>query len=359
MAYGNAKVYFDGSHYIAIPHTERPSKRRYRVVEEEIAVVPKKQEESVTDGKREPLLPSSVEASTESIEKPSCFCFDETTEEKNISTETSQETNEKTPRQAGVPMTRKELFDQLYQIHLFKKRSERERVILAAMLPYFPDEKEAKYFVEANMERRRRNLITRRVRLTRKINLQSFNYFCTFTYDDRLHSEESFRSGLKTTFGNLTKRRGWKYIGVWERSPEKQRLHFHGLFQIPIGTIPGGIVRKNDYNFKAHDRKETHQSTYFLEHFGRNDFDLIAEPGRIGEAVAYLMKYIEKTGEKIVYSRGLPQFFLSDILEDDVVTTCGLEDKKLLLFDDFSCFDEGCYVGQVSPAVICRLKKTN
>ena len=28
MSYGDAKVYFDGSHYIAIPHTEQPWKKR-------------------------------------------------------------------------------------------------------------------------------------------------------------------------------------------------------------------------------------------------------------------------------------------------------------------------------------------
>ena len=28
MAYGEAKVYFDGSHYIAIPHTESLTKKR-------------------------------------------------------------------------------------------------------------------------------------------------------------------------------------------------------------------------------------------------------------------------------------------------------------------------------------------
>ena len=38
MAYGEAKVYFDGSHYIAIPHTTRPTKRRYRYAEEEVIV---------------------------------------------------------------------------------------------------------------------------------------------------------------------------------------------------------------------------------------------------------------------------------------------------------------------------------
>lgn len=77
---------------------------------------------------------------------------------------------------------------------------------------------------------------------------------------------------------------------------------------------------------------------------------------RKGEALAYLMKYLEKSGEKIVYSKGLPQYFISDILEEDVVTTMGLEDKKLLLFDDFNCFDEGVYVGVVSPDVINKTR---
>jgi hypothetical protein len=76
-------------------------------------------------------------------------------------------------------------------------------------------------------------------------------------------------------------------------------------------------------------------------------------------AIAYLLKYIEKSGEKIVYSRGLPQFFISDILEDDVVCKIGLEDKKLLLFDNFSCFDEGCYVGPVCTETIKQLRKSN
>ena len=61
--------------------------------------------------------------------------------------------------------------------------------------------------------------------------------------------------------------------------------------------------------------------------------------------LAYLTKYMEKTGEKMVYSKGLPQFFISDIMDEDVVCPIGLEDKKLLLFDDFSCWDEGCYMG--------------
>ena len=38
MPYGETKVYFDGSHYIAIPHTTRPSKKRIPPIEEKITV---------------------------------------------------------------------------------------------------------------------------------------------------------------------------------------------------------------------------------------------------------------------------------------------------------------------------------
>lgn len=46
MPYGEAKVYFDGSHYIAIPHTTRPTKRRLKQPEEKIVVVDKVEEEN-------------------------------------------------------------------------------------------------------------------------------------------------------------------------------------------------------------------------------------------------------------------------------------------------------------------------
>ena len=75
--------------------------------------------------------------------------------------------------------------------------------------------------------------------------------------------------------------------------------------------------------------------------------------------MGYLMKYLEKSGEKIIYSKGMPQYFISDILEEDVVCRIGQEDKKLLLFDDFSCFDEGVYIGQVSKETIAQMRKVS
>ncbi len=68
---------------------------------------------------------------------------------------------------------------------------------------------------------------------------------------------------------------------------------------------------------------------------------------------------MEKTGEKIVYSKGLPQFFISDIMDEDIVCRIGQEDRKLLLYDDFNCWDEGYLMGKVSKDVIAQMRKAN
>ena len=68
---------------------------------------------------------------------------------------------------------------------------------------------------------------------------------------------------------------------------------------------------------------------------------------------------MEKSGERIVYSKGIATYFVSDIMDEDVVCTIGNEDKKLLLFDDFNCWDEGVLIGKVSKEVIDQMPKAN
>ncbi len=180
----------------------------------------------------------------------------------------------------------------------------------------------------------------------------------TFTYDGKKHAEESFRKKLSDTFKKMCYRRKWKYVGVWERSPDKKRLHFHGLFYIPPDAMVGELVEVKDYSPVKGKVQTTYQNTYFNERFGRSDFKEVNEHV-LSEAVRYIMKYLEKDGGRIVYSRGLPQYFISDIMDDDVACTIGQEDKKLLLFDNFNCWDEGCLVGQVSKEVIDQMPKAN
>ena len=130
-------------------------------------------------------------------------------------------------------------FEKAYKGTKAKKRKECFTEIVAELKPQFESEERAAEFVKAEMERIQRNLIVRRKRLVRKINLGNWNYFCTFTYDDQKHTEDSFKAKLRDCFKKMCHRRNWIYIGVWERSPNSNRLHFHGLFNIPPDAMVG------------------------------------------------------------------------------------------------------------------------
>ena len=329
MPYQDTKVYFDGSHYIAIPPRVAPRHRKYPILEEPIEVIEDTRNKSTETQPKDNSLPQ---------------------EAKNVA-----------PQKPAVKRraTRRELFNELYQRLQNEPKRSRRGQLIQGMRPYFKTEQEAIEYVDKHLERKHRNLICRRKRFSRKVNLHEFNYFCTFTYDGSLHTEDSFRKRLSVCFNRFCSRKGWKYAGVWERSPKTDRLHFHGIFYIPEGTMPGILYEKEDYNFNTHRRQVTIQNTYFNERFGRCDMEPINDRTEMGSAIAYIMKYIEKSGEKIVYSRGLPQYFISDILDDDVVCPIGMEEQKLLLFDNFSCFEDGLYIGEVSPEVIKQMKKDN
>ncbi len=111
MAFGETKVYFDGSHYIAIPHTERPKRYRPQPVEEEITVVQNEVGGSETVKATEPLI---------SIEN------DETTDTNEVATDAdSKAETAVTPIIRERKLTKRELFDELYNeyLDLPKKRT--------------------------------------------------------------------------------------------------------------------------------------------------------------------------------------------------------------------------------------------
>lgn len=291
MSYPQAKVYNDGSHYVAIPQVKQVWKRK-----------------------------------------------------KKVSKKSSKE------------LKQKQSFEKVYDKNKDKSKKEKIENINKELKEHFENEEQLQNFVDENLERKKRNLVERRKRLYRKAYLQVWSYFCTFTYDDKKLNEEEFRKKLSNCFKKLSYRKGWKYIGVWERSPINKRLHFHGIFYIP--TMIGELIEQRDYSTKNHRMQTTYQNTYFLERFGRNDFEEI-NPQNLSQSISYITKYIEKSEERIVYSKNLPTYFISDILDNDIVCTIGQEDRKLLLFDDFLCIDEGVVMGKVSPEVISQMKKSN
>ena len=67
MIYRESKVYFDGSHYIAIPHTNRPPSNRRKPVEEFIEVRQEQFAETVAQS-TEPVREEAKEVRTATAE---------------------------------------------------------------------------------------------------------------------------------------------------------------------------------------------------------------------------------------------------------------------------------------------------
>ena len=266
---------------------------------------------------------------------------------------------DKLPRSDSPPETTKDRFKTAYKESLSLPKKERKKHIKEALADKFTNKTELKAFVDKNLEREKTNAIKRRVRLNRKLRLQRWDYFVTFTYSDELQTEESFRKKLSNTLKHLVARKGWKYVGVWERGGDTARLHFHGIFHIPDGGMIGELTEVEDYDTRRHRRQKTLQNTHFLKHFGRNDFKPICHPDDVSSAVKYITKYMEKSGERLVYGGKLPTFFKSDILEDDIACPIGIDDRKALLFDNFTCINDGEIIGEVSKEVIDQMPKCN
>ena len=318
MPYKETKVYYDGSHYVAIPHTKGRKRKIIRKPDEEFIIM------KTSDGESPRGSPVASSPPTE-----------------------------------GRKITRKELFEEGYKEAQNLPRKQRAEYIAGKVKVLFENQDDVKEYVTSNMHRKKNNLSAKRVRMLRKAHLMGFNYFCTFTYDNNLLTEDEFRKKLSKCLSNLSSRNGWKYIGVWELSPEKKRLHFHGIFNIPEDGMVGSLTERSDYNFNKRRRTVITENSFFKERFGRNDFDKIVDQSKIDDSIHYLLKYLEKSKEKLVYSRGVPQFFISDIMDDDIICRFGIEDKKLLLFDNFMCWDDGEYIGEVSPNTISKLRKSN
>ncbi|MBE6531399.1 MAG: hypothetical protein E7679_04855 [Ruminococcaceae bacterium] len=141
-------------------------------------------------------------------------------------------------------------------------------------------------------------------RYRRKLGWFRPNWFVTFTYDDKLTDPESFERKLRRCLANLAYRNNWRYIGAREYGEEKGRLHFHFLMFIPEGSMVGQLF--TDYHWNGFKREFFTNNTFFHERFGDTEFkpvqgsDLVS--GRLSD---YLVKYIEKQDQRLIYSRGL------------------------------------------------------
>ena len=94
--------------------------------------------------------------------------------------------------------------------------------------------------------------------------------------------------------------------GSWQSDPQphlpKSKNEYKTVYMIGFQYKEFKFIGEllKDYDTKKHKMQVSNQSTYFNEKFGRSDFKEIDEQEkRLGNALAYLMKYIEKSGEKL------------------------------------------------------------
>ena len=299
--YPAAKVYHDGSHYVAIPYHPAKPRRPKKMADNLLDIIGEKEKEEIEE--------KEIEAAKEAYEESS------------------------------------EL-----------KGEKRKEKAVEKLMEQCMSEQRARELVEKTVERRQRQIAERKRRFYRKAFMNEFNYFTTFTYNDKLHTEESFKRQLIKRLSWLRSSRGWKYMGVWEISPN-ERLHFHCLLEVPEGKMIGQLEIRKDYSTKQHKMQECQINTYFEENFGRNDFrDLIHHKQAYEMGISYIMKYITKTNEKIVYSKNLPMFLISDINSDDELGRIGKYDRSIVLPDNFECWDEGEFLGNMSKEVKSQMK---
>lgn len=207
--------------------------------------------------------------------------------------------------------------------------------IKSGMQQLFPDYPDLDDYITEHLRRKYKNLALRKKRFCRKAYLNKWNYFVTFTYDDKKHTADSFRRKLRKCLSNLHTRRGWLYMGVFETAPDTGRLHFHGLLYVPSGEMIGTITEKRDYDTTHGKMQIARINDFFSKAFGRNDFEELSESElRYGHRLDYILKYIGKTNERIVYSRGIPTEIYKELTDNDLVADFVDYVTKYVLFDD-------------------------
>lgn len=175
MFYKDAKVYSDGSHYIAIPHTSNPCKRK-RVVETPVEVSEEAQIISVSSDE-----PETQEIMSQEIKDEWDFTDMTPVESDELPFETEP------PKPKKKYVKRSEVFEKLYAESDGMSKKARRKFLCKGMRPYFSKEQDADAYVDSKLDAKLRNLIARKTRFIRKAYLNDFNYFVTFTYDDSKH----------------------------------------------------------------------------------------------------------------------------------------------------------------------------
>lgn len=197
-------------------------------------------------------------------------------------------------------------------------------------------------YVTERIKQKEHNLYLRQRRFRQKSYLNEWNYFVTFSFDEKLMDEAYFRASLRKCLSNLHTRRGWKYMGVFEYGEDNGRLHFHALVYVPDGQMIGSLQDVRRYSTKRRKWEESTENTFFRTRFGINQFDRIQRSDlKSGKVVNYVIKYLLKSDERIIYSRAIPTEIYAIIEDQDIASEMIDFVRKFVLFDDvFTLYTE-------------------
>ena len=172
-----------GFNHIFFKEQHLPSRKKsYKPIEEKVDV----------------LISSLVEAKNASI-----LNADKQPEKDSTNGALTQEKGNKT-----VKMTLRELFDFYYEAYEKEKWKARWSKMMNHFREYIPDEKRRREFLRENFKRKRHNEKARKLRMDRKMSVNGFNYFVTFTYSDEKMTEAQFIKKLKAYLRNNVNRYG-------------------------------------------------------------------------------------------------------------------------------------------------------
>ncbi len=229
------------------------------------------------------------------------------------------------------------LFDTLY-FEAVKQNLKRQKLfeyIKQELQIVYPEFTDLDSYIENRIKYKLHLLYLRKKRFRRKAYLNNWTHFVTFTYDDKLCDEHSFMQRLRRCLSNLHTRYGWRYMGAFERSPEDNRLHFHGIFYIPDGKMVGNIKVEHYFSIKKNKMCICFNNTFFKKRFGRADFrSLNDEKLRNGEAILYILKYIQKDDGRIIYSRGIASEICKLLPDQELAAEFTDFIAKYVLFDN-------------------------
>ena len=192
----NAKIYHDGSHYVGIPHTENKRKLRPKP-QETVFVVSESNGEQTTKKKviKMPTLELLDDDEEELLDCPfeeeiDTYYSQNEVPENKINADMVPAFEKKERKIKTKRVTRRSEFDRLYKESQHMTVKEQKKYIMDGIRRLFENDRSAEWYVDRRMFGKYRALVERRKRFARKAYMNNFNYFATFTYDDKKQTEE-------------------------------------------------------------------------------------------------------------------------------------------------------------------------